>query len=90
MKGPSSEVIIVGNLESEDTKVMLDELNKHYLPNKITIVASSSDNKIFELAPYAKDYSLIDDKAAAYVCQNYACNLPTSDPNTMIEQIKSI
>ena len=29
---------------------------------------------------FFKDFHPIDDKATAYVCQNFVCQLPTNDP----------
>jgi uncharacterized protein YyaL (SSP411 family) len=38
---------------------------------------------LLETVPMLKDRGPLDGKAAAYVCENYTCKLPTSDPETL-------
>jgi uncharacterized protein YyaL (SSP411 family) len=35
------------------------------------------------LAPFAKSYVPVKGKAAAYVCQDFNCQLPTTDPDKL-------
>ncbi len=63
---------------------MLTELNKIYNPNKVVVLLSESDEEMKNIASFTENYSSINDKATAYVCQNYVCNLPTNDPKEMI------
>jgi hypothetical protein len=37
--------------------------------------------------PFIGSLKMIDGKAAAYICENYACKLPTSDPETVAQQL---
>ncbi len=82
--GPSSEVIIVGDANNPDTKEMLSAINKNYYPNKVVVLLSESDEKMKNIASFTENYSALNNKATAYVCQNYVCNLPTNDPKEMI------
>ncbi len=36
-----------------------------------------------KLAPFTEFHTPIDGKAAAYVCQNHTCKLPTTDPSEL-------
>jgi uncharacterized protein YyaL (SSP411 family) len=38
-----------------------------------------------KLVPYTKSQSAVNGKATAYVCRNFACELPTTDINKMLE-----
>ncbi len=85
--GPSYEVVIAGDYNADDTKVMLDALRKQFLPNKVVLFRTSADDAvdISRFAEYAKNHASINGKATAYVCLNYECKLPTTDVAKMLE-----
>jgi len=84
--GPSYEVVIVGDSESEDTKAMLAALKKTYSPNKVVLLrGTEKDSEITAIAEFTKGQTTIEGKATAYVCLNHVCNLPTTDVNKMLE-----
>lgn len=87
MLGPSSEVVVVGHKDSDDTKAMLKALRENFLPNKIVILKSPEvkSQEIIDIASFINPYEMINGKATAYVCRNYACELPTNDVNKMLE-----
>ncbi len=78
------QMVIAGKPDAEDTQVMLRAVRERYLPNKIILVP---DDRLTKLAPYTKDMKMTDRKATAYVCINYACQLPTTDRAVMLEQL---
>jgi uncharacterized protein YyaL (SSP411 family) len=84
--GPANEVIIAGDIDKKDTKEMLGALRKSFVPNKIVIFRpeSSSPPEIEKIAPYIKSYQSVGGRATAYVCSNFTCQLPTSDPKKMM------
>ena len=84
--GPANEVIIAGDIDKKDTKEMLGALRKSFVPNKIVIFhpEGSSQPEIEKIAPYIKSYQSIGGQATAYVCSNFTCQLPTSDPEKMM------
>jgi len=85
--GPSYEVVIAGDSGAEDTKAMVRALRSRFVPNKIVLFRPSEKEspEIIQLAEYTKYQSSIDGKATAYVCLNYRCKLPTTDPGKMLE-----
>jgi uncharacterized protein YyaL (SSP411 family) len=84
--GPSYEVIICGKGGAKDTEEFLDALRSRYVPSKIIIFKSSEESpEITGIAEYIKNYKSIDNKATAYVCVDYQCNLPTNDPDEMLD-----
>jgi hypothetical protein len=88
--GPSYEIVIVGNPEARDTKDMLEALRRHFIPNKVVLLKPDNQESpdIISLAEFTKDQSSIDGKATAYVCLDYACKLPTTDTEKMLELLK--
>ncbi len=82
--GPSFEIVIVGNPADENTKAILSELNKLYIPNKVVLLVPAGNNKeIINLAPFTKDYSEINNAPTIYVCRNFVCSLPTNNIDEM-------
>ena len=81
----TTEIIIVGDPQAEDTREMLSIIGSTFSPIAITLVKdSTADNKILsELAPYTTNYTSLNGKATAYVCRNYSCESPTSDPEKL-------
>jgi uncharacterized protein YyaL (SSP411 family) len=77
----SRQVVIAGRPETSDTVGLLREVNHRYQPNQIVILADGGPGQAYfrQKIEFFKDFQPIDDKATAYVCQNYACQLPTND-----------
>ncbi|SES86338.1 hypothetical protein SAMN04488587_1339 [Methanococcoides vulcani] len=89
--GPSSEVVIAGDLNSEDTKLMLSHLHKEYLPNKVVMFKAPGNegNAITRIAEYTENLIMKDGKATAYVCKDLSCKEPTTDPEKMMQLLKA-
>ncbi|MBI1390612.1 MAG: DUF255 domain-containing protein [bacterium] len=88
--GPSNEIVIAGDLAAPDTQTMLEHLRRPFLPNKVVLLRPSGDDApIKRIAPYTENQVAINGKATAYVCRNFACNLPTTDIDKMLELIQS-
>ena len=64
-----------------DTLEFLREVNHRYQPNQIVILADGGAGQAYftRKIEFFKDFHLIDEKATAYVCQNYTCQSPTND-----------
>lgn len=75
------EIVIVGSREDEDVKRMLDTISESFMP--FTSVLLKDPKAIAEgiesIAAYAKDQIMIDNKATAYICENYTCMAPITD-----------
>ena len=79
--GPSSEVVIAGDPEAEDTRAMIEALRRIYAPRKVVLLREEGDRyeAIRSLAGYIEHQKPIDGRATAYVCRNFACGRPTTD-----------
>ncbi len=88
-RGPSSEVVIAGELQAEDTKSLLSALRKEFIPSKVVIFRPTEESpEIINLANYTRNMSNIEEKATAYVCKNFNCKLPTNDAGKMLKLLK--
>ncbi|KDE54824.1 thioredoxin [Methanoculleus sp. MH98A] len=91
MLGPNFEVIISGVPDAEDTRAMIGAIRSHYAPDAVVIFRPSDEEEpeIVEVAWFTRDIVMIEGKATAYVCTNYACDIPTTDPDEMVRLVRS-
>jgi uncharacterized protein YyaL (SSP411 family) len=75
------QVVIAGKPDAADTAALLREVNRRFRPNMILILADGGSGQAFftQKIQFFKDVHPIDDKATAYICQNFVCQLPTND-----------
>lgn len=71
------EVAITGN----EANAKLDELNKHYIPNKLVVGSKKESNLPLLKGKFANDKTMI------YVCFNKACQKPVSEISETLEQL---
>ncbi len=85
--GPSYEIVIVGDPEAEDTKDMLNALRKQFIPYKVVLLkpAGLEAPDITRIAEYTEYHSSFDGKATAYVCIDFACQMPATDTEEMLK-----
>jgi uncharacterized protein YyaL (SSP411 family) len=79
---PSREVVVVGRTGAPDTQALFDVLRKEFIPNTVVLFrpAEESDPEIAKLTPFVAPMKPLEDKATAYVCSNYRCERPTTEP----------
>lgn len=79
------QIVIAGKSDSAEVRAMLDQIDVRYLPNQIVLFADGGKGQQFlgDRLPFVKAMSFAQDRATVYVCENYACNLPTDDPTKL-------
>jgi uncharacterized protein YyaL (SSP411 family) len=80
---PVRHIVIAGDPERADTRAMLREFNRRFLPDDEIIVTTPGPRaeSLRALVPFAASLGEKDGHATAYVCIDYACRLPTTDPS---------
>jgi len=89
---PPKEIAVVGQKNAEDTRSLLKAIHTRFLPNRVISLLDPGSEKAVELArriPLLTGREPVEGKATAYVCQNYACQLPVTDPEKLIKQLFS-
>ena len=81
------QIVITGKVDNEQTKALLKEVHRHFLPNKLLILADGGDAQKYlgEKNEAIGAMSPIDGKPAAYVCENFTCKTPVTDPKALRE-----
>ena len=74
--GPSFEVVLAG----DDVAALRRATFAPFVPNKVVVHRPSGTSPITRIAPYTEEQRPIGGKPAAYVCTNYMCRLPVTDP----------
>jgi uncharacterized protein YyaL (SSP411 family) len=85
-RGPSYEVVIVGDPNADDTKAIVKTLREAFIPNKVVMLrpTGAETAEITRLAQFTKDLSSSNGKATAYVCRGFRCELPTTQADKML------
>ena len=83
----STEVVVMTRAGNEGPHDLLRKLASRYRPS--LVVAASSDTGLSPDWPMFQGRSAADGQPTAYVCRNYTCKLPTTDPNVMLAQLSS-
>jgi uncharacterized protein YyaL (SSP411 family) len=75
------QVVIAGRTDDTATQAMLHEVHRHFVPHEVLILADGGAGQQFfsVRVEFMKNVDKIDNKATAYVCENFICQLPTTD-----------
>jgi uncharacterized protein YyaL (SSP411 family) len=78
----TKQILIAGDPVSQDTRELLAQVNARFLPNKILLLADggAGQEQLARWLPFIAGAHRIKDHATAYVCENYVCKLPATDP----------
>ncbi|MGH3088014.1 MAG: thioredoxin domain-containing protein, partial [Rubrobacteraceae bacterium] len=88
--GRPREVVIAGEPESEGTKVLVDTVYSRYLPNRVFALVAFDDGEAENLIPLLEGKTMLEGQATAYVCENYACQAPTTDAEELSRQLRFV
>jgi uncharacterized protein YyaL (SSP411 family) len=80
-RSKAKQVVIAGNADDAETKAMLREVHRHFVPQEVLILADADAGQTFfaDRVEFMKGVGKIDNRPTAYVCENFICQLPTSD-----------
>ena len=80
----SDQIVIVGRRDAEDTRAMWLAANSTYRPFAMVVLADPSEQEaLARHMPWVKDMKMIDGRATAYVCREFTCSAPSTDPSIL-------
>ena len=84
---PTKEVVIAGDRLSKDTREMIQVLHSGFAPQVVSLLNTGAEEMklLLEAIPFIREQKSLGGKATAYVCQNYACQAPLTDPGVLQE-----
>jgi uncharacterized protein YyaL (SSP411 family) len=79
------QVVIAGKADDAATEAMLREVHRHFVPHEVLILADGGRRQQFfsDRVEFMKSVTETDGQPTAYVCQNFVCQLPTTDLKTL-------
>jgi uncharacterized protein YyaL (SSP411 family) len=82
------QIVIVGRAEEDDTRALIDAVRSRYRPTTVTVrVDPAVHADLARLLPWIGMIGMLDGRATAYVCDDFACRAPTTDPETLSSEL---
>lgn len=75
----SVELALIGAPREAEYEALRREVGRHYLPNRIIAHHNPTEGDPPDF-PLLRGKRLVDGRAALYVCRNFACQAPITDP----------
>jgi hypothetical protein len=81
------QIVIAGKKDAPETKALLKEVYRHFLPKTVLLLADGGEGQKYlgEKNEAIRAMSMVDGKPTAYVCENFTCRAPVTDPTTLRE-----
>ena len=81
------QVVIAGPRDSAATRALLREVHARFLPDKILLLADGGAGQkwLGERLEFIRSAAPIDGQPAAFVCEDFVCQLPTTEPAKLRE-----
>ena len=78
---PKREIVFAGSRASDSTRTFLRAARNRFQPHAVTLLIDSSERRaqLTKIFPGAQSMLEIGGQTTAYVCENYACSLPTNE-----------
>ncbi len=83
---PMDEIAIVGDPTAEDTRALLKVARDGFRPRQVIAVAA---DPAVSAVPLLHDRRRLDGAATAYLCRDFACQRPTTDPDELAGQLEA-
>ena len=74
------QIVLVGERDAPDTRQLLAALHSRFVPHRIVLLVNGESRQaLARYLPAVAEMTAIGGQATAYVCEDYACRLPTVD-----------
>src|SRR6058998_3039743 len=85
------QIVVAGKIDDNETKALLAEVHRHFLPRKILVLADGAEGHKYlgEKNEAIRAMSPVDGKPAAYVCENFTCKAPVTDSKALRDLLAS-
>ena len=77
-----TEVAVVGDPKDPTAASLLRAIHGHYFPNRVLVGLRPNESEPLN-TPLLEGRTAVNGSPTAYVCHQYACELPTNDPETL-------
>ena len=85
---PSREIALVGERDDAGFRALHQTVARRFLPDTVIAGAAPDDiPRLGEKIPLLAERTLVNGRSAAYVCRNFVCSLPVTDPESLAAQL---
>ena len=90
--GPDCQIVVVGPRDREDTAALRAVIAQRYLPFalRLNVEPGPRQAALAALLPFTAAMELLEGRATAYVCANFACRRPVNDPEELAAQLDEL
>jgi uncharacterized protein YyaL (SSP411 family) len=83
------QIVIAGPAKAEGTRALLRETHARFMPNRLLLLADggASQKWLGERLEFITTMTPVGGRPAAYVCENFVCQLPVTEPAKLREQL---
>jgi uncharacterized protein YyaL (SSP411 family) len=89
-QAPPLQIVLAGKRETVSMRAFLHALRERFLPHAAVLLVDSEETRQ-RLATWAPEVAAMHpsgEQTSAYVCHNYACDLPTTDPDALTQKLQ--
>jgi hypothetical protein len=83
-----SEIVIVGPAGREDTVALERAVASRYLPFAVIVPLDPSRREGLDRLPWLASMTMREDRATAYVCQDFSCQQPVTTADALERQLE--
>ena len=86
------QIVVAGQRGQPETAKLLSVIRSRYIPNKVVLLADGGEGQDW-LTQHIEALRLIgpvQGKSAAYVCRNFTCDLPITEPEQLARLLEGV
>ena len=87
---PPRQIAMAGHPDAPDTRRLLAVVRERFAPHDLVLLADGGRGQAWlaQRLAFLRGLKPLDGKATAYVCQNYACQMPVTEPAALRERLE--
>ncbi|HEX4706344.1 MAG TPA: hypothetical protein VH229_01295, partial [Candidatus Udaeobacter sp.] len=84
------QIVIAGKHNAAETKALLNEVHRQFVPRTVVLLADGAEGQKYlgEKNEAIRAMTPVEGKPAAYVCENFTCKAPVTNPKQLAELLK--
>jgi uncharacterized protein len=84
------QIVVVGERDGSDTRTLLDAVGRTYLPFSVLaqVEPGQRRDRLAQSMPLLSGMDMREGRATAYVCRNFACQMPTAEVSELTRQLQ--
>jgi hypothetical protein len=85
-----SQVVIAGKRGAADTEALLHIVANNFSRPRLVLLADGAENQAYlaKQLPFLETVVRLEGKATAYVCSDFTCKMPVTDPKALQLQLE--